>query len=226
MAFRCLAHNKRNAKAKICIQIHLCVEPNQTKANQNEPNRSEPNRIELSRVELSCVKTASPELKSGDCATFCCAWQTLSVCVCVCVLSNIVYMGLSGLWSPMDSDSHSDSNSEIWILFVRPLVRVSVCPSIPLSICPLVASQSIVQMSKLHLLCASQKLKQIILPIAFWFRMSVTVLLLGGYMPWRWRFRILDSVWGWAIGFIVRPQFMLIFVYLPPAASEIMQCLY
>lgn len=28
-------------------------------------------------------------------------------------------------------------------------------------------SQSIVQMSKLHLLCASQKLKQIILPIAF-----------------------------------------------------------
>lgn len=78
---------------------------NQTKPNQNEPNRSEPNRnrVESSRVESSCVKTASPELKSDDCATFCCAWQTLSVCVClyvcVCVLSNIVYMGLSGLWT-------------------------------------------------------------------------------------------------------------------------------
>lgn len=167
MAFRCLAHNKRNAKAKICIQIHLCVEPNQTKANQNEPNRSEPNQIESSRVELSCVKTARVQNSNLATVPHFVVHDKHCLYVCVCVLSNIVYMGLSGLWSPMDSDSHSDSNSEIWILFVRPFVRVSVCPSVRLSIYPLVASQSIVQMSKLHLLCASQKLKQIILPIAF-----------------------------------------------------------
>lgn len=200
------------------------TKPKQTKTNQIVANRTKSSWVESSwvvwrlRVQNSNLATV-PHFVVHD-------KHCLSVCVCVCVLSNIVYMGLSGLWSPMDSDSHSDSNSEIWILFVRPLVRVSVCPSVPLSICPLVASQSIVQMSKLHLLCASQKLKQIILPIAFWFRMSVTVLLLGGYIPWRWRFRIQDSVWGWAIGFIARPQFMLIFVYLAPAASEIMQCLY
>lgn len=181
----------------------------QTKSYHTIPYRS--------WVESSWVNTASSGLKS-DCATFCCAWQTLCVCVCVCVLSNIVYMGLSGLWS-LDSDS----DSEIWILFARPLLR---------PLCPLVASQSIVQMSKLHLLCASQKLKQIILPIAFWFRMSVTVPVI------RWICYRGGGIWGadtdwltvWGlgafVGFIVRPQFMLIFVYWPPAASEIMQCLY
>lgn len=160
MAFRCLAHNKRNAKAKICIQIH----PNQIVPYHTIPYRTEANQIELSWVELG-----------EDCEFRTQIWRlchillcmTNIVCVCVCVLSNIVYMGLFGLWS-LDSDS----DSEIWILFARPLLR---------PLCPLVASQSIVQMSKLHLLCASQKLKQIILPIAFWFRMSVTVLLLGGY---------------------------------------------
>lgn len=79
-----------------------------------------------------------------------------SLSVCVCVLSNIVYMGLSGLWSPMDSDSHSDSNSEIWILFVRPLVRVSVCPSVHLSAggvpinCPNVQTSFVMRITKIE----------------------------------------------------------------------------
>lgn len=66
--------------------------------------------------------------------------------------------------------------------------------------------------------------------------MSVTVLLLGGYATEvgcgkgagqaRFLVQIRAGLGGVFVGFIARPQFMLIFVYLPPAASEIMQCLY
>lgn len=136
MAFRCLAHNKRNAKAKICIQIHLCVEPNQTKANQNEPNRSEPNRIELSRVELSCVKTAT--VQNSNLATVphfvVHDKHCLSVCVCACYRILSIWVSLvSGLrWT-------------LILILIRTLksgfclfVHSSVCPFVRLSLCPFV----------------------------------------------------------------------------------------
>lgn len=204
--------------------MHTNSSMRRTKPNQNEPNRSEPNQIELSRVEL-CEDCESRTQIWRLCHILLCMTNIvcmyLCACVCACYRILSIWVSLvSGLrWT-------------LILILIRTLksgfclfVRSSECPFVRLSICPLVASQSIVQMSKLHLLCASQKLKQIILPIAFWFRMSVTVLLLGGYAM-EVEIQDSDSVWGWAIGFIVRPQFMLIFVYLPPAASEIMQCLY
>lgn len=118
------------------------------------------------------------------------------VCDAMCSISYIVYMGP-------------------WAINLPPL-PISATWTLP---------QSIVQMSKLHLLCASQKLKQIILPIAFWFPMSLAAdwVASDGWLP------------GWSTSSDAgsRPDpgdpptvYVNFRVYLPPVAPEIMQCLY
>lgn len=97
MAFRCLAHNKRNAKAKICIQIH----PNQIVPYHTIPYRTEANQIELSWVELGedCeFRTQIWRL----CHILLCMTNIVCVCVCVRAIEYCLYGSLwslvSGLW--------------------------------------------------------------------------------------------------------------------------------
>lgn len=133
MAFRCLAHNKRNAKAKICIQIHLCVEPKQTELYHTVSNRAK-----SSWVQLGWVKIASAELKSDDCATFCCAWQTL--CVCVCVLS----IWVSGLRTLILIQTLKSG----FCLFVRSCVHLSA-RGVPIN-CPNVQTSFVMRITKIE----------------------------------------------------------------------------
>lgn len=144
MAFTCLAH-KRNAKAKICVQIYLSMRiDSKTKSSWVE-------RLPVRNSNLATVPHFV--VVHVMCLYVCtCLYIVIQCRACVCVCYRILSMYM-GLWS---------------------LTLKSGC----CLLVRFVASQSIVQMSKLHLLCASQKLKQIILPIAFWFRMSVTVLIL------------------------------------------------
>jgi len=201
MAFTCLAH-KRNARAKICIQIYLCALDSQNRVQfRGIPGRRRAEDGGAWHLDRSPELESESDSESVDCSTFCCAWQTLRWSVWCDVWYRTLSIWVSGHSLPTPRLTAPST----WLL-----------------------SQSIVQMSKLHLLCASQKLKQIILPIAFWFQMSLAAdwvasggWWLGGWSTAHGRFRLR---WGW---WVRRPTvYANSCVYLPPAAPEIMQCLY